>query len=195
MWHHRRNGEKADPQIQDYLGSEPMKRKQFIWFLISPLLGSRLIPYLKREMTDRNIDGYRAPRSTAAWWLGFIFVQCVLALALISISHKVELPIYYYSGLATTSLFLARVRTLAEHQQVPPVDNDFSRSHKWNLLDWFFLYDANFNLHLEHHLFPNLQTCDLKQVHNALLESGKIRTESPKSMIYTIRSMYLAMPK
>jgi fatty acid desaturase len=111
------------------------------------------------------------------------------------VSNRIEVPIFYYLGLSTTSLFLSRLRTLAEHQQVPPVDNDFSRSHKWNLFDWLFLYDANFNLHFEHHLYPNLQTSELKQVRNALLASGKIGKEAPISMIQTIRSMYLSMPK
>jgi fatty acid desaturase len=195
MWHHRRNGEQADPQIQDYLGSEPINRKQFIWFLFSPLIGSRLFPYLKREMTSRDIDGYDAPKSTTFWWIGFLTVQSALVFAMVSVSNRIEVPIFYYLGLSTTSLFLSRLRTLAEHQQVPPVDNDFSRSHKWNLFDWLFLYDANFNLHFEHHLYPNLQTSELKQVRNALLVSGKIGKEAPASMIQTIRSMYLSMSK
>ena len=195
MWHHRRNGEDSDPQFPDYLGSNIVSKKSFLWFIASPLLGSRVIPYLKREMTDRKIDGNKAPKTTAFWWLAFISFQAALAYLIWFQTRRIETPFLFYIGLATVSLFLARIRTLAEHQQISRTVADYSRSHSWNLLDWLFLYDANFNLHLEHHLYPNLQTCDLKKVALALQKSNDLYVPPSRSMVGTIAKMYSAIAK
>lgn len=195
MWHHRRNGEVSDPQFPDYLGSKQVSRKKFIWFIASPLFGSRAIPYLKREMTDRKIDGNDAPKTTALWWGAFVVVQASLAYLIWFQTKRIETPFLYYTGLATISLFLARIRTLAEHQQISKTVTDYSRSHAWNFLDWLFLYDANFNLHVEHHLYPNLQTCDLKMVSAALQKSDDSYVMPSKSMICTISTMYSTIEK
>ena len=194
-WHHRRNGEKGDPQYSDYLGDKKFNRFQFIRFLIAPLIGSRLIPYLKREMTERNVVGQPAPRTSRIWWCEFISMQTTLAVLIYTISGNLDLLILYYAGLSTTSLFLSRVRTIAEHQQVNGVATDFSRSHKWNLFDWALFYDANFNRHFEHHLYPNLQSKDLKSVTKYLLETGNSDLIVSPSVFRTLKSIYLSLPK
>lgn len=195
MWHHRRNGEDSDPQFPDYLGSNQISRKSFLWFIASPLLGSRAIPYLKREMTDRKIDGNEAPKTSAIWWLAFFSFQASLAYLIWFQTKRIETLFLFYIGLATVSLFLARIRTLAEHQQISRTVVDFSRSHSWNFFDWLFLYDANFNLHLEHHLYPNLQTCELKKVAVDLQKSNDLYVPPSKSMVGTIVAMYSAIEK
>ena len=196
MWHHRRNGEPEDPQYADYLGDGGMSRQEFLRFLISPVIGGRLLPYLSREMGEREVSGHSAPKSGIKWWIGFVVVQASLFILSYQIANHPEFLFFYYVGLATMSLFLARIRTIAEHQQIPSVSNDFSRSHKWNLIDWIFFYDSNFNYHVEHHLYPNLQSKYLKNVSRMLQQSGKMSPEGTSSSVSkTLRSLYRSLPK
>src|SRR5688572_22547489 len=72
----------------------------------------------------------------------------------------------YPISAATLALFLARFRLLAEHIKYENfVGEDYARSHKWSLIDATILYDAHFNYHLEHHIFPHMPSCSLAKVH------------------------------
>jgi len=195
MWHHRRNGEPEDPQFPDYLGGGIVNKVNFLKFLLAPIVGGRFIPYLKREMGERDVSGHSAPKSGLIWWLGFFCIQTGLFAVSYKIGGKPEFMFFYYVGLATTALFLARIRTLAEHQQIPSISADFSRSHNWNFIDWVLFYEANFNLHVEHHMFPNLQTKYLKNVSAMLKNTGKLSDEYETSVFKTLRSLYSALPK
>jgi fatty acid desaturase len=195
MWHHRRNGEVKDPQFQDYLGAENLSRRKFLLFLVSPLLGSRLIPYLQREMTKRQVDGEEAPKSGVIWWTQFLCAQLTLFMFTTIFTEKFELLLFYYLGLSTTTLFLARIRTIAEHQQINTDLKDFSRSHKWNALDWLFFYDANFNLHVEHHAAPYIQSKYLKVVSQHLRDSSDLTYQISPSIYRTLRTIYLGLPR
>jgi fatty acid desaturase len=97
-------------------------------------------------------------------------------------------------GLATVSLFLARIRALAEHQQLGQEETDFSRSHRFNLFEWFVLYDANFNFHAEHHLYPNTQSRKLKSLAMELRQNGTINIPLSNSMVGTLKMLYKKLP-
>lgn len=190
LWHHRQNGNTLDPQYPDYLGREKVSRLQYLWFVLSPLFGGRIYLYLKREIGDRTISGSQAPRPSPKWWCLFLAVQAVLVLLLIAINRRVELPLIYYGGLCTVALFLARVRTLAEHQQVRDFEPNFTRSHQWNFFDWLFLCEANFNYHLEHHLYPGVQSRMLPQISRTLLSETQNHPRPSRSMIGTVLRLW-----
>jgi fatty acid desaturase len=56
------------------------------------------------------------------------------------------------------------------------------RSHRPNPMDRLLLYDLNFNLHREHHLYPNVPSCRLPALQR--LVSVGDRTEP--SMVATV---------
>ena len=61
--------------------------------------------------------------------------------------------------MSTVSLFLGRLRTTAEHGRSfksEDKEKEFTKTHYPTFVDRLFLYDANFNYHLEHHLFPQM---------------------------------------
>ena len=69
----------------------------------------------------------------------------------------------YFIIFSTIPLFLGRLRTSAEHgirNIVKYQNNSITKSHYPSFLDKLFLYDANFNYHLEHHLFPDIPSCN-----------------------------------
>lgn len=193
LWHHRQNGRLADPQFPDYLGKESLSRARYLAFILSPLLGGRLLSYLGREMGDREVLGDGAPTTTKTWWLGFLVAQTTLSGALWRVSGHPETILLYFAGLSTISLFLSRLRTLAEHQQVVEFRENFSRSHRFNLVDWLLLYDANFNYHLEHHLYPGVQSGQLATVHRELAKGGCVE-EPARSMFGTLLTQWKAIP-
>ncbi|MBX7184511.1 MAG: fatty acid desaturase [Vicinamibacteria bacterium] len=183
MRHHRLNGASIDPQYSDYLADAPVSRGQYIWFVISPLIGGRLLGYMQRELgglfggVGRRSQGTaaRAAASEAGPRVGLDWVACVVAaqfgiatLATGLWRHPL-LALVYPMGAVLIALFLSRVRTIAEHHQpFETKTEDFARSHLPSRLDQFFLYDANFNYHLEHHIFPHLPSNRLGDVNRRL---------------------------
>jgi fatty acid desaturase len=95
-----------------------------------------------------------------------------------------------YVGFGTVSLFLARLRALAEHQQVGSSYTDFSRSHPKNWFDTLLLQDANFCYHLEHHLYPSVQSGYLPELLNELTAELHTADSMGKSMVKTLKDTY-----
>jgi fatty acid desaturase len=121
---------------------------------------------------------------------------------LVSLIINLSIPLYfflqtqsylasicYHLSLFTFALFLARLRTLAEHQygENDETPIEFTRSHKRNFLDNFFLSDLNFCYHLEHHIYPRMPFYNLEKFNRKYFEliHGKYNTFG-RSMISTI---------
>lgn len=170
MQHHRLNGEPEDPQYQDYLGGEKLTAWEYVRFIISPLFGGRILPYLIREFGPTLFKGSpraselnrKGPVITSAWLGGLIVTHIVIATIVTGFWRYPILALALPFSEATVSLFLARVRALAEHQHSHEEGgHDFSRSHLPTFLDKVVLYDANFNFHLEHHVEPAMPSKNL----------------------------------
>jgi fatty acid desaturase len=165
--HHRFNGQAVDPQLPDYLDDRPVSAAEYGWFLLSPLVGGRILGYLRREMGSLfGVKSAVAPTMKAAekvprigrgWVATVIATQVAIATLATGGWRYPVLALVYPLGAAFIALFLSRLRTIAEHHQTfeDKVD-DFSRSHRPAILDRVFLYDANFNYHFEHHIFPHM---------------------------------------
>jgi len=165
--HHRFNGELVDPQLPDYLDDRPVSKAEYGWFLLSPLVGGRILGYLRREMgslfgvqpvtTAAVKGGEKVPRIGLGWVAIVVATQLAIATLATGGWRYPVLALVYPLGAAFIALFLSRLRTIAEHHQAfeGKVD-DFSRSHHPAILDRVFLYDAHFNYHFEHHIFPHM---------------------------------------
>jgi len=200
IWHHRRNGQISDPQFFDYLGNysiegaDRLSRTKFLWFVLAPLFGLRLFGYLKREVSMTSIENRPAPRVPISWYLKFVTAQLVILGGSLLVTRNLFVPISLITGLCTVSLFLARLRALAEHQKIDTYEPDFTRSHEFNIFDFIILYDANFNFHLEHHLYPYTQSRNLRFISE--LSSGTTPSLPPpigQSMFKTIFSNFKSL--
>ena len=193
--HHKYNGLIEDPQLPDYLSDKEMNKKSFLRFLFEPLWGMRLIPYLKRDLLEASIVRTKIPAPTKTWYFLLALIQLCIIFVVTSGLTKPIFFISLYGGMATFSLFLARLRTLAEHQQVNSTYSDFSRTHKRNWFDTFMLQDANFCYHLEHHLYPSVQSRHLPELLSELTEDLHTIDSRGTTMFRTLRESYYKLPK
>ena len=159
--HHRHNGTDGDPQFGEAGGFQGASSGAIIWHLTNALVGQRLFGYLLGYLTKNRMGSQgtpdSAPRITVSWLLATACCQLCILVLVTGLGRVPILACLYPAAAATISLCLARLRTFAEHVLPPEGDfKDFTRSHLPNWLDAFFLYDAHFNYHLEHHLFPHM---------------------------------------
>jgi fatty acid desaturase len=84
MWHHRLTGSVNDPQYRDYLHGT-VSPIRYLTFLLGPLVGSRVIPYLGREFLTRNGDrkfDQHEPRVRISWYVCALVVVSIELLLL-----------------------------------------------------------------------------------------------------------------
>jgi len=184
--HHKFNGLLEDPQLPDYLGDEKLSKFNYLKFLIEPLFGIRVLPFLKRDFLEIKVVTSGIPKKSVSWYLYLLLYQAAICTVLSWSWKNSYVIVFYYVGMATFSLFFARLRALAEHQQIGTDFTDFSRSHKWNLLDTIFLQDANFCYHLEHHMYPSVQSRHLPRLLSAVTEEIHTQESMGKSMFSTL---------
>jgi len=188
--HHKFNGLIEDPQLPDYLSDRKLKKKDFVIFLIEPLFGMRLIPYLKRDLLEAKVVRTKIPSPSTKRYCAVALIQLIIVVIITNGFSRPLFVISLYGGMATISLFLARLRTLAEHQQVGSTYSDFSRTHNRNWLDTLMLQDANFCYHLEHHLYPSVQSRHLPELLSELTDDLHTADSRGKSMFSTLFNAY-----
>ena len=191
--HHKYNGLVEDPQLPDYLADQNISRTQYVKFLFEPLWGARLIPYLKRDLLEARVVKAKIPKASIRWYSMLIFTQIAIVLILTNGLTKWPFALSMYIGFGTISLFLARLRALAEHQQVGSQYTDFSRSHPKNWFDTVLLQDANFCYHLEHHLYPSVQSRHLPELLSELTSELHTAESMGTSMLKTLKDTYLKL--
>ena len=98
------------------------------------------------------------------------------------------LVLVYPATAATFGLFFSRIRAFCEHVHIGRFEGQCSvRSHLPNPVDRLFFYTLNMNLHVEHHLFPQVPACHLPRVRARLEEVGYLEpTMSSRSIAGTI---------
>lgn len=192
--HHKYNGLVEDPQLPDYLSDKEMNKRAFLRFIFEPLWGMRLLPYLRRDLLEAEVVKTKIPSPPKSWFLGVIIVQIGIMALVTNLFSELPFLFSVYGGMATLSLFLARLRTLAEHQQVNSSYSDFSRTHKRNWFDTLLLQDANFCYHLEHHLYPSVQSRHLPELLRELTEDLHTADSKGSSMLKTLFESYKKLP-
>lgn len=192
--HHRFNGTSEDPQLTDYPPAKKLGRWGMTVFLVAPLFGSRVFKYLKRDMFAPSVQGKPVGRPNVVWLLLLICTQLLILVVITRLGQNLHFGIAYYLGLGTVALFLARLRALAEHQQIGSGSPDFTRSHRRNWIDFLVLCDANFCYHLEHHRWPSIQSRHYHELYQTA-NSDTAHTNISflkQTMIYTIVTNFRA---
>lgn len=155
LLHHINLGnKKLDNDYDEYTFKE-----KFV-HLIKPLLFLRVFNFLKKNnrLVERDERNYS---NQVKWIIQFAAIQFIIISIISNFGSSIYKIFFYYIALSTVSLFLGRLRTTAEHgRSIKSEDKDkeFTKTHYPNFVDRLFLYDANFNYHLEHHLFPQMSS-------------------------------------
>ena len=192
--HHKYNGLLEDPQLPDYLSERQLSRTQYIKFILEPLVGWRVIPYLRRDMLEARVVSVEIPNPPKQWFAQLIVTQIIILTILTGFWSQPFFALSFYVGMATISLFLARLRTLAEHQQVGTTYTDFSRTHPVSVIDNLFLHDANFSYHVEHHLYPAVQSRHYPAMFQQVTKPLHSTESLGKSMWRTLIQTYGRLP-
>jgi len=192
--HHRHCGTGEDGEESDYLTLQDASALQLLVHLVKPLLGvqaGRLalaaLAALARRFrprgavlaADHETPGARphVPIVSPAAQLAAI-AGCQLSIAILAsgFGRHPWLVLAYPATAATFGLFFSRVRAFCEHVRLDRHVGECSvRSHLPNPVDRLFFYTLNMNLHVEHHLFPQVPACHLPAVRQQLQDIGYLQ--------------------
>lgn len=198
--HHRHCGTDEDGEESDYLTLQDASAPALALHLVKPLLGAqaaRLALGALRAIVGRlgggtaarqdgghgRGSGAEAPGrphvpivSPAAQLAAIVACQGGIALVATGFGRYPWLALAYPASAATFGLFFSRVRAFCEHVRLDRHVGECSvRSHLPNPIDRVFFYTLNMNLHVEHHLFPQVPACHLPRVRTLLGEAGYLQ--------------------
>lgn len=187
--HHRHCGTDEDGEESDYLTLQDASAATLVVHLLKPLLGVQaakmalgaVAAIVRRRGTGRETAGEQhaqvpAPApivSPAAQLAAIALCQVAIAWLATGGGRHLWLVFVYPATAATFGLFFSRVRAFCEHVRLDRhLDECSVRSHLPNPVDRVFFYTLNMNLHVEHHLFPQVPACHLPRVRARLQEAG-----------------------
>jgi fatty acid desaturase len=191
--HHRHCGTDDDGEDSDYLTLQDASAGALMLHLVKPLLGiqaGRLAIGALRALAGRfgGVEGHAAdvpapearvqtpivgPLAQLATIAG---CQALIALLATGGGRYPWLLLVYPATAATFGLFFSRVRAFCEHVRLDRHVGECSvRSHLPNPVDRLFFYTLNMNLHVEHHLFPQVPACHLPRVREQLQSVGYLK--------------------
>jgi fatty acid desaturase len=193
MEHHRLWGTREDPGSVDYY-VHFRSRLQALRFFLQPFLCTILfekawehvLSPLKRLLIDRDEEIIRQAKENSRRLrpnpgIDLIFgigVQALLFLAMTGLGkHPLDYFLFYMLPLGTVFLFLARIRMYFDHGPLDYRVSDYegenrrriARSHERNGFDGRIFQFMNFRYHQEHHIFPALPSCRLREVHERFI--------------------------
>ena len=191
--HHRHCGTEEDGEESDYLTLQDASAPLLMLHLLKPLLGvqaARLAIGALQGLTSRFGASGRpvadaAPASARvsapvvsplAQLAAIVGCQLLIVVLATGGGRYPWLLVVYPATAATFGLFFSRVRAFCEHVRLDRHVSECSvRSHLPNPVDRLFFYTLNMNLHVEHHLFPQVPACHLPRVRERLASVGYLQ--------------------
>lgn len=192
--HHRHCGTDEDGEESDYLTLQEASVTVLVLHLIKPLfgvqagrmalgaLGALARRFGRRQPATPAPGAAAAPRpqgplvSPVAQLLAIVACQVLIMLLASGGGRYPWLVLVYPLTAGTFGLFFSRVRAFCEHVRLDRHLGECSvRSHLPNPVDRLFFYTLNMNLHVEHHLFPQVPACHLPRVRQHLLAVGYLQ--------------------
>jgi fatty acid desaturase len=177
--HHNKTNTYEDPQFQDSLGdkNKNLSKKNYFLFIVAPLYFEKFLNFIKREIflslkyifdkkVTHNNEKDNFKKKIDFYSIIFsLIINLSIPLYFFLKTQSYFAAICYHLSLFTFTLFLARIRTLAEHQHSENSETpyEFTRSHQKNFIDSFFFSDLNFCYHLEHHIYPRMPFYNLEK--------------------------------
>ena len=190
MLHHRYVGTDQDPGAGEYFVRFETRR-QMIGFFIAPLLGvtvlSRLFDYASRfsmrsGLISKPAGNSGSRHSSMRMMLGILSVAVMQLTLCAVLSHGFQFsnlwryPVFAMIPIALGFLFLNRIRMFLEHGSIDYSKSDYTiglrptnRSIVASPVERILICGGNFNYHNEHHRFPRVPGCNLRRLHEELL--------------------------
>ena len=182
--HHRDFGKIADPGASDYF-VRFRSRREFLAFLLGPLVGSILIEklgdYLRRPSAVEGVAGKNissAMRTIRSYGMIALAQICIFAVLTRGMQWGEfwRYPLLYILPLVTIFLFLIRLRMFLEHGSLDYAVCDYlegrrptTRTIYGSWIERIVLCGSNFNYHHEHHLYPAVPGWQLQRLHRSRL--------------------------
>jgi fatty acid desaturase len=180
--HHRHTGEPGDPQGSDYL-SLPGSSFGLVRHLLRPLAGYTVF---KIGLVMHELPQARRRTRVLALAPLVVVQACAAFVASSYLDYWWLAPLPILSA-ASFGLFFAQLRGFAEHVAMAgQMPEGCVRSHRPALIDRLLLHDLNFNYHREHHLYPNVPSCRLPELHRRLAAARPAEFALAPSMFATI---------
>jgi fatty acid desaturase len=213
MEHHRLWGTRDDPGAVDYY-IHFRSRFHALGFFLEPFLSlivfekisEHLLQPLKRFFIDRDDELRKRareharklrPNPIADLFIG-LGVQCAFFLALTRFgADPFAHLLFYMLPLGTVFLFLARLRMYLEHGPLDYAVSDYTgsnprriaRTHVRRGLDGLLFQFMNFRFHQEHHIFPALPSCRLREVHERFIREHLDPDDLRPSYLQSLREI------
>jgi len=213
MEHHRLWGTEEDPGSIDYYVRFRSKFHQFVFFfepflclILFTKVNEHLVQPIYRFFFHHDDDVRRQakqharkmrPKPMLDLFLGVV-VQLVLATAITGFwTRPFDHLFFYMFPLGTVFLFLARLRMYLEHGPLDYAVSDYTgdnerriaRTHERGVLDGWLLQYMNFRFHQEHHIFPSLPSCRLREVHERFIKQHLHPDDLSPSYAHSLREI------
>jgi fatty acid desaturase len=166
--HHRTTSTNDDPNWTSSLKRAryrfPRSRVGMIWLLVQHCLGVYALQDVRAALFDAKMT-VDTPRSTQLRQL--IFYVLVMILAWI-FNLWMAIALYWFLPMFTSLMAVLYLRDVAEHHAMPAPGLAASRTMHTNWLEGFLIAPNSVNYHAEHHLYPSVPFCRLRELHTLL---------------------------
>lgn len=182
MTHHAHLGSDKDEDSYPYL--EPIKGTRALLKLLVRVASGSIGLWLAMSKYVTGVGSGSPAKSVAPRWLGplvtLVFNLGLLGLCVYVGRWWVYFAVWVYPILAI-AILLNVIRTIAEHQpeDFPRYEDGretsmrpVARTTVPNPFEKWLMYQANFNYHVEHHLFPAIPQHNLRVLHERLVSRG-----------------------
>ena len=172
--HHRQAGTAEDPDLPNYQ-SYPVSRASFLRKVRRDLTGQTGLKLLTGLVSGRSRSIMMREGEATSKLLQGLAVNLVLFLLLL-LAGVGELYLLWVVAYLVAYPFIARVRQVAEHGNVPDLYNlDPRLNTRTTIPNWverMIFCPNHVNYHVEHHLLASVPSYRLKALHQALLARG-----------------------
>ncbi len=176
LQHHRAPSTAMDPNWVSSRRRErfhfPKSRPRMMWLLVLHCLGVFAYQDFKTYLFEAGM-AVNTPRATR-------LRQAVVALLVVGVASVFELwttlALYWFLPGFTVMLALLYLRDVGEHFAMPRPGIEASRTVLVGPLERFLVAPHAVGFHAEHHLYPSVPFCRLRQLHEALRDRPAYKT-------------------
>lgn len=166
--HHRATSTAQDPNWTSSLRRAryrfPRSRAGMAWLLLLHLLGVYAFQDIKAYLFDAKMS-VDTPRATQ-------LRQAVFALLVVSAAGVFDgwavIGLYWFVPMFTSLMALLYLRDVGEHHAMPRPGLEASRTTLTGWFEGFFIAPNAVGFHAEHHLYPVVPFCRLRELHALL---------------------------
>lgn len=195
MTHHSRVGYEDDPNIFWHQTQTRKPGASIVLFFIAQLFGMRLwllaqnllnvakniLGASKNDTTDAPKMSAKAIQKSRQDLIYFVGVQCAVLVMMCVVTQSLFIGVAMYVGmyvlpLSTLTSLFESIRSFSEHTLPGDVPQNYAEQNrlffmKSSVFELFFISPYNFHYHHIHHLYPNVVTFKLPELHAWLHEN------------------------